>query len=81
MVAYGNFFDSAVSLTPLSQFEFKYLGELEVKSENAVGCETVTLGKMFDEKKRGKKSRETVPLRRVLRTMVKFEVPKSVGSC
>jgi hypothetical protein len=35
---------------------------LEAKKENALGCETVTQGKMFDEKKRGKKSRETVPV-------------------
>ncbi len=47
VVASGNFF---CQWHRWVNFEFEYLGEFEVKEEYAFGSETVTQGKMIDEK-------------------------------
>ncbi len=44
----NNFWLSTVNDT--ANFKFKYLGELEVKCQNTLGCETLADGKMFDDK-------------------------------
>jgi hypothetical protein len=44
-------------------FEFSYLGKFEVRFETNLGFDSRGLVSSFDEKNRGKKSHDTVPLR------------------
>ncbi len=50
--------DFAVSLIPLTQIVFDYLGELEVLCENIIEHETCAQGKLYNEKTEIKVSRD-----------------------
>ncbi len=54
--------ESAESLHVFSDVKGEYLGEVVAVCENSLGCESLALELMFDEKNRVRKSAETILL-------------------